>query len=88
MLKQVAQATTSFVFVGGDSFGAIQGGMLRSLARHGNAADMGCRGTLNEVYYPGDPTMKESDGWRRSGVDCGGATHGNHNRVMYRRYFC
>lgn len=77
MPKEVAHAKTAFVLAGGGSFGAIQVGMLRSLARRRIAADMvvgSSVGALNGAYYAGDPTMKESDGWRRSGADCAGAT--------------
>src|ERR1041384_4178161 len=54
------QPKTAFVFAGGGSFGAIQGGMLHSLASHGISADMVCGssvGALNGAYYAGDPTL-------------------------------
>jgi NTE family protein len=52
---------TAFVFAGGGSFGAIQVGMLHSLASHGIAADMVCGssvGALNGAYYAGIPTLE------------------------------
>ncbi len=52
-------AKTAFVFAGGGSFGAIQVGMLQSLAAHGVAADMvvgSSVGALNGAFYAGDPT--------------------------------
>lgn len=55
-----ARATkTAFVFAGGGSFGAIQVGMLQSLAAHGVTADMvvgSSVGALNGAFYAGDPT--------------------------------
>lgn len=51
---------TAFVFAGGGSFGAVQVGMLRSLAAHGVAADMvvgSSVGALNGAFYAGDPTL-------------------------------
>src|SRR5262249_2306019 len=50
---------TAFVFAGGGSFGAVQVGMMQSLANHGIAADMvvgSCVGALNGAFYAGDPT--------------------------------
>ena len=38
--EEIGPAKTAFVFAGGGSFGAIQVGMLHSLAAHGVAADM------------------------------------------------
>jgi NTE family protein len=62
---------TAFVFAGGGSFGAIQVGMLQSLAAHGIAADLvvgSSVGALNGAFYAGDPTVKGvarlSDIWR------------------------
>src|SRR5438552_13854780 len=62
---------TAFVFAGGGSFGAIQVGMLQSLAAHGIAADMvvgSSVGALNGAFYAGDPTVKGverlADIWR------------------------
>jgi len=58
--KEVAQAKTAFVLAGGGSFGAIQVGMLQSLAAHGVAADMvvgSSVGALNGAFYAGDPTL-------------------------------
>jgi NTE family protein len=52
---------TAFVFAGGGSFGAIQVGMMHSLAAHGVLADMvvgSSVGALNGAYYAGDPTLK------------------------------
>ena len=58
--SDVAGATkTAFVFAGGGSFGAIQVGMLQSLAAHGISADMvvgSSVGALNGAFYAGDPT--------------------------------
>src|ERR1700721_260079 len=54
-------AKTAFVFAGGGSFGAIQVGMMHSLAAHGISADMvvGSRvGALNGAYYAGDPSLR------------------------------
>jgi NTE family protein len=55
-----ASATkTAFVLAGGGSFGAIQVGMLQSLAAHGVAADMvvgSSVGALNGAFYASDPT--------------------------------
>jgi NTE family protein len=51
---------TAFVFAGGGSFGAIQVGMLQSLAAHGITADMvvgSSVGALNGAFYAGDPTL-------------------------------
>jgi NTE family protein len=48
------------VFAGGGSFGAVQVGMMESLARHGIGADMvvgSSVGALNGAFYAGDPTM-------------------------------
>jgi hypothetical protein len=56
-----AQPKTAFVFAGGGSFGAIQVGMLHSLATHGIAADMvfgSSAGALNAAYYAGNPTLE------------------------------
>ena len=49
------------MFAGGGSFGAIQVGMMHSLAAHGVSADMvvgSSVGALNGAYYAGDPTLK------------------------------
>jgi NTE family protein len=66
-----AQPKTAFVFAGGGSFGAIQVGMLHSLATHGIAADMvfgSSVGALNAAYYAGNPTIEGVSGletiWR------------------------
>jgi NTE family protein len=50
---------TAFVLAGGGSFGAIQVGMLQSLATHGITADMvvgSSVGALNGAFYASDPT--------------------------------
>ncbi|MBR1124685.1 patatin-like phospholipase family protein [Bradyrhizobium lablabi] len=55
---------TAFVFAGGGSFGAIQVGMLQSLAGHGVCADMvvgSSVGALNGTFYASDPTPKGVD---------------------------
>ena len=55
------RATTALVLAGGGSFGAIQVGMMHSLAKHGVTADMvvgSSVGALNGAYYAGDPTLK------------------------------
>ena len=55
------QQKTAFVFAGGGSFGAIQVGMLHSLASHGVTADMvfgSSVGALNAAYYAGTPTSE------------------------------
>jgi NTE family protein len=52
---------TAFVLAGGGSFGAIQVGMMHSLAAHGISADMvvgSSVGALNGAYYASDPTLK------------------------------
>jgi len=52
---------TAFVFAGGGSLGAVQVGMMQSLAKHGIHADMvvgSSVGALNGAYYAGDPTLK------------------------------
>ncbi len=60
-----AGSKTAFVFAGGGSFGAVQVGMLDSLARRGIHADMvvgSSVGALNGAYYAGSPTL---DGVKR-----------------------
>ena len=55
------QPKTAFVFAGGGSFGAIQVGMLHSLASHGIVADMvfgSSVGAVNAAYYAGTPTLE------------------------------
>ena len=57
---QPGHTETAFVFAGGGSFGAIQVGMLQSLAAHGIVADMvvgSSVGALNGAFYAGDPTL-------------------------------
>jgi NTE family protein len=57
---QAGRPKTAFVFAGGGSFGAIQVGMLHSLAAHGIATDMvvgSSVGALNGAFYAGDPTF-------------------------------
>src|SRR6478752_9557269 len=59
--NHAAPAKTAFVFAGGGSFGAIQVGMMHSLAAHGISPDMvvgSSVGALNGAYYAGDPTLK------------------------------
>jgi NTE family protein len=63
---------TAFVLAGGGSFGAIQVGMMASLARHGIVADMvvgSSVGALNGAFYAGDPTVdgveRLANIWRR-----------------------
>jgi NTE family protein len=54
-------AQTALVFAGGGSFGAIQVGMMHSLAAHGISADMvvgSSVGALNGAFYAGDPTLQ------------------------------
>ena len=63
------RSKTAFVFAGGGSFGAIQVGMLRSLASRGIAADMvvgSSVGALNGAYYADNPTI---EGIRAAGDD-------------------
>ncbi len=53
------------MFAGGGSFGAIQVGMMQSLASHGIGADMvvgSSVGAINGAFYAGDPTL---DGVKR-----------------------
>jgi NTE family protein len=60
VLEQIGPVKTAFVFAGGGSFGAIQVGMLQSLAAHGITADMvvgSSVGALNGAFYAGDPTL-------------------------------
>jgi NTE family protein len=60
VLEQIGPVKTAFVFAGGGSFGAIQVGMLQSLATHGIVADMvvgSSVGALNGAFYAGDPTL-------------------------------
>jgi NTE family protein len=59
------------VFAGGGSLGAVQVGMMQSLAKHGIHADMvvgSSVGALNGAYYAGDPTlngvMRLAEVWR------------------------
>jgi NTE family protein len=57
---QAGRPKTAFVFAGGGSFGAIQVGMLHSLAAHGITTDMvvgSSVGALNGAFYAGDPTL-------------------------------
>src|ERR1700726_2599494 len=58
--NQAGSGKTAFVFARGGSFGAIQVGMMHSLAAHGISADMvvgSSVGALNGAYYAGDPTL-------------------------------
>ncbi|MEH2613143.1 hypothetical protein [Bradyrhizobium sp. AZCC 1693] len=47
--EEIGPAKTAFVFAGGGSFGAIQVGMLHSLAAHGVAADMVVGSTIGAL---------------------------------------
>jgi NTE family protein len=61
VVDQIGQTKTAFVFAGGGSFGAIQVGMLHSLAAHGISADMvvgSSVGALNGAFYADDPTLR------------------------------
>ncbi len=61
ILDRTGSAKTALVFAGGGSYGAIQVGMLHSLAARGISADMvvgSSVGALNGAYYAGDPTLK------------------------------
>jgi NTE family protein len=61
VLDRTGFAKTAFVFAGGGSYGAIQVGMMHSLAARGISADMvvgSSVGALNGAYYAGDPTLK------------------------------
>ena len=61
VLDRTGSAKTAFVFAGGGSYGAIQVGMMHSLAARGISADMvvgSSVGALNGAYYAGDPTLK------------------------------
>jgi NTE family protein len=62
---QSTSGPTALVFAGGGSLGAIQVGMMQSLAQHGVHADMvvgSSVGALNGAYYAGNPTL---DGVKR-----------------------
>ncbi len=61
VLDRTGSTKTALVFAGGGSYGAIQVGMLHSLAARGISADMvvgSSVGALNGAYYAGDPTLK------------------------------
>jgi NTE family protein len=61
VLDHTDSAKTAFVFAGGGSYGAIQVGMMHSLAARGISADMvvgSSVGALNGAYYAGDPSLK------------------------------
>jgi NTE family protein len=61
VFNHAAPPKTAFVFAGGGSFGAIQVGMMHSLAANGVGADMvvgSSVGALNGAYYAGDPTLR------------------------------
>ncbi|MEX0752445.1 MAG: patatin-like phospholipase family protein [Xanthobacteraceae bacterium] len=61
MTNVANKSKTAFVLAGGGSFGAVQVGMLHSLAAHGIAADMvvgSSVGALNAAYYAGAPTLE------------------------------
>src|SRR6516165_10807852 len=58
---QSKSGPTAFVFAGGGSLGAVQVGMMQSLAKHGIGADLvvgSSVGALNGAYYAGDPSLK------------------------------
>jgi NTE family protein len=66
-----ASGPTALVLAGGGSLGAIQVGMMQSLAKHGVHADMvvgSSVGALNGAYYAGDPSlngvMRLAEIWR------------------------
>src|ERR1043165_9301606 len=70
-MSEEKQRKTAFVFAGGGSFGAIQVGMLHSLAAHGISADMvvgSSVGALNGAFYASDATLngvgRYGDIWR------------------------
>jgi NTE family protein len=57
---QSGSAKTAFVLAGGGSFGAIQVGMMHSLAAHGISPDMvvgSSVGAINGAFYAGNPTL-------------------------------
>jgi NTE family protein len=59
--KHAGPVKTALVLAGGGSFGAIQVGMMHSLAARGIGADMvvgSSVGAMNGAYYAGDPTLK------------------------------
>jgi NTE family protein len=61
VLDRTGSAKIALVFAGGGSYGAIQVGMLHSLAARGISADMvvgSSVGALNGAYYAGNPTLK------------------------------
>ena len=61
IIDHTIPAKTAFVLAGGGSFGAIQVGMMHSLAAHGISADMvvgSSVGAINGAYYAGNPTLK------------------------------
>lgn len=52
--------TTAYVLAGGGSLGAVEVGMLRALAEHGEQADMivgSSAGAINSAYFAADPTV-------------------------------
>jgi NTE family protein len=59
--RYASPTKTALVLAGGGSFGAIQVGMMHSLAARGIEADMvvgSSVGAMNGAYYAGDPTLK------------------------------
>src|SRR3954467_13336652 len=59
--KRPSYSQAEAASAGGGSFGAIQVGMMHSLAAHGITADMvvgSSVGALNGAFYAGDPTLK------------------------------
>ena len=72
MSNDRTQPKTAFVFAGGGSLGAVQVGMLHSLAAHGITADMvfgSSVGALNGAYYAGTPTLEGVE--RLEAIWCG-----------------
>ena len=70
-LAESPPSKTALVLAGGGSFGAVQVGMMLSLARAGVGADMvvgSSVGALNGAFYAGDPTLagveRLADIWR------------------------
>ena len=60
MPTTATKTAKAFVLAGGGSLGAVQVGMLHSLAAHGITADMvvgSSVGALNGAYYCGNPTL-------------------------------
>jgi len=61
MATSPTKTTRAFVLAGGGSLGAVQVGMLHSLAAHGITADLvvgSSVGALNGAYYCGNPSLE------------------------------